>query len=563
MGKTLFWYIFKDLLKIFLLASGGLAGIMSFAGLLRPLSQHSLALKQVAEMLLYFLPAMTNYSWPIAALLATTFVYGRLSADNELTACRAAGVSYWAMMLPAAVLGLLVSGLSLFFLFFVVPESFMKAERVVYSNLAQFISNRIAQTQRIIFDSADQKVTVFAREAHVLEPDPAKPRFQAVSLTDVDIVTYRKDTDRGEPLMPQDFYIARSSIAYIEMPETADGDVMLTARLTSGAKIPRNAGERGSGAIQARISAQDFGPYPLPSPVRETTRFMDFYRLQELRANPAKGKRIAATLKELVRVDQKLAFTDELFAQLTTGDRTIRLAAVDGSYTITAGPKRPENRGGKIVIVSGNAENPGIRFVQDTRIDPYEAQVRQITLEALADPDSQRMFLAIELQDAVVLMGEEKTQRQNLERRIVVPMPASVAGLSQRPFKEYLDTNWLSQDRRDRLRADLARQTNQVESELNSRVSFAFSCLVLVLVGGVIGMLFKSGNFVSAFAISSIPAMVSLVLNVTGQHLADGVPRTLPAGFENPLTLGLQLIWGGNALVMAIGVVLYIKLTRT
>ena len=40
-----------------------------------------------------------------AALFATTVVYGRLSADNELTACRAGGLSHLTVTLPAFILG--------------------------------------------------------------------------------------------------------------------------------------------------------------------------------------------------------------------------------------------------------------------------------------------------------------------------------------------------------------------------------------------------------------------------------------------------------------------------
>jgi lipopolysaccharide export LptBFGC system permease protein LptF len=93
MGRTLFWYVFKDLVKIFLMTSGALAGILSFGGLLRPLTQQGLDAGQVGKILTYFTPAMTTYSFPIAALFAATVVYGRLSADNELTACRAGGLS--------------------------------------------------------------------------------------------------------------------------------------------------------------------------------------------------------------------------------------------------------------------------------------------------------------------------------------------------------------------------------------------------------------------------------------------------------------------------------------
>src|SRR5712671_6117254 len=121
MGRTLFWYIFKDLLKIFFMASGALAGIMSFGGLLRPLTQQGLDAAQVGKMLSYFTFPMMAYSLPVAALFSATMVYGRLSADNELTAARAGGISHLAIAAPAFVLGLVVALLSILMLCFVVP----------------------------------------------------------------------------------------------------------------------------------------------------------------------------------------------------------------------------------------------------------------------------------------------------------------------------------------------------------------------------------------------------------------------------------------------------------
>ena len=50
-GRTLFWYIFKDLMRIFFMASGALAGIMSFGGLLRPLTHQGLDVGQVGKVL--------------------------------------------------------------------------------------------------------------------------------------------------------------------------------------------------------------------------------------------------------------------------------------------------------------------------------------------------------------------------------------------------------------------------------------------------------------------------------------------------------------------------------
>src|SRR5437762_4241526 len=167
MSKTLFWYLLKDLLRIFLLAAGTLAGIMSFGALLRPLTQHGLAMGQVGQILSYFSPAMTTYSLPIAALFATTIVYGRLSADNELTACRASGISNLSMTWPAILLGLLVALVSLLFLSFIVPVFTLKVEKVIYSNIAQLVANKITRTHEISYG----RTSIFAQSAEVEIPD--------------------------------------------------------------------------------------------------------------------------------------------------------------------------------------------------------------------------------------------------------------------------------------------------------------------------------------------------------------------------------------------------------
>jgi len=121
MTKTLFWYIFGSLLKSFLMTTAGLAAMLSFAVLLRPLTENGLDFGQVCRLLLYSLPAVCAYSLPVSALFATTMVYGRFAADGEMTAMRASGISYlsprrFSIALPALVLGLVVavSSLSMF-----------------------------------------------------------------------------------------------------------------------------------------------------------------------------------------------------------------------------------------------------------------------------------------------------------------------------------------------------------------------------------------------------------------------------------------------------------------
>ena len=84
---------------------------------------------------------------------------------------------------------------------------------------------------------------------------------------------------------------------------------------------------------------------------------------------------------------------------------------------------------------------------------------------------------------------------------------------------------------------------NAIVDELHSRASFAVSCLILVIVGSRLGVMFRSGNFLNAFAVSFLPALLSITLVVAGQRTADHVAYNVMDHFHNPLSLGLCLIW--------------------
>jgi lipopolysaccharide export system permease protein len=575
MRKTLFFYIFKDLLKVFLLASGALAGIMSFGGLLRPLTQHNLAIAQVGQMLGYFMPAMTNYSWPVAALFATTFVYGRLSADNELTACRAAGLSYVQILVPAMMLGTIVTMLSAFFLAIVVPRSFLQAEKVVYSNLAQLVASQIDRTQRINLNSPQQSVTLFARTADVLERNEIRPEDQAVELHDVAIVTYANDKAKDQPRMPREFYKADSATAIIQMPRDTDGDVMITTIMINGERIPRAGGDSKQPLVVASVETSSAGPFPLQSPVRETAKFMDIFRLKELRDQPEKSKRIQRSLAELATADQKTAFIKSLAEDLRAGRAVVLSGSENGkpaTYTIEPPQVPPGTRGPNITvspddvlsIAEGTLEKPGIAFRCEGGAVNFNGAAREIVLRASPNDDTKVIYVKVEVRDALLMYREQESKLVSREWNLAVPMPERIARLAGRTVADYFtDQSEAGKARQGRLRADFHRQTNQIESELHARFGFAFSCFALAIVGAAIGMLFKSGNFVSAFAISVGPALLSIVLIVTGQHIAEGVPKDLGKNFHDPLNTGLLVLWLGNVLVGALGIGLLMRLRRT
>ncbi|HUB27961.1 MAG TPA: LptF/LptG family permease [Tepidisphaeraceae bacterium] len=574
MSKTLFWYLFRDLVRIFLLASGVLAGIMSFGGLLRPLTENGLNAEQVGKLLTYLTPAMMAYSLPAAALFATTVIYGRLAADNELTACRAAGISYGVIGLPAVVLGLGVAALSLLLLCFIVPSFSMRVEKVIYSNLANYVVNRIERTHQIrISTGSGHDYTVFADEAKVLPVDPLDPEDQRVQLYGPTVVTYEPAVKGSTLQVPKDFSTSQSATVLIH-PQGADpvsDPLQITIYLVNGAKFPR----RFAGDDQIGFGQAVFGPLALDNPLREDVKFMDIWKLVSLASDPGPSQRVSLAVSEIRRRDEEKTFLLELAADPQhLGVHEMHTAGTPSqTYSIVTDGPPPVLREDELIFTSA----PGKRQVRLTAIDGEQttlaAQAREARVRTRADDRAHVMVTTIELYDLSLSTpemgldsGAAAAERVSWMRTIYVPMDRAVLDLQRTETLRSLnhDPSLLPLDA-SFLRREQVVVNNAVRSELHGRASFAVSCLILVLVGASLGMMFKSGNFLNAFAVSFVPALLCITLVVAGQQTADHVPDIVDPHFlqhNSPLNLGLALIWSGNVIVAALAIALVAKLSR-
>jgi lipopolysaccharide export LptBFGC system permease protein LptF len=581
MSPTLFWYIFKDLLKIFLLAAGVLGGIMSFGGLLRPLTEHGLAAGQVVRILGYFMPAMNTYSLPVAALFATTMVYGRLGADNELTACRAAGVSAVSIALPAFALGLLVSAVSFAFLYFIVPICSLQVERVIYSNIAQLVANQVERTHRIEMKQGSRPLTIFAQQAQVLRPPKDRPNDQVVRLVAPVFVNYERPNrrtaaaaDKRDDFVqpPSDFYIARLATVYITQDEST-GEVSLQAQLDGGAKFPRSYGGGSDPALQVNIEHTRFWSDPMESPVRENTKFMTLARLRELLDAPERSRRVRRLLAEFIRDDQQQAYLRTVASALGAAGGAARFDAGGGEqYLLECGSGGVELREDRLVIGSTSPEaapSSAPRFRQLGKDGGLDVAARQVQLRAAPEPagrsdnSDNRPRLAVEVQlvDALVKSGDVQTPRSEFTRSFTVPMSPDIDAIRHTRVRDYIAGGEATSERQNRLRRDLLKLTNSIISETHARASFSVSCLILVLFGCALGMMFHSGNFLGAFALSVLPAALCILLIITGQHTCENVPWNV-SNFQNPLGFGITMIWAGNAAVAVLAAVLLGNLQR-
>ena len=552
MSFTLFRYVLWDLVKIFLMASGALAGIMSFGALLRPLTQNGLDGSQVLLLLRYFTPAMSTYSLPVAALFATTVVYGRMSADNEITACRASGISFLWMTLPAVALGILVAFASLYLLCFTVPDASMKGEQVLYSNLANLIAHQIEQDHQTGLGD----FTVFAQDAKPIE-NPQSPDEQAVVLRGPLFMTYQ--TPPGMPpyyRVAKEFWSARFATAYIH-ENPVDSSAQLTVALDSGVEFPREF--VGAKTSQAGVEAAHFGPVQIPSPIGQKTKFMSIYELRDLQSDPTQAKQVKSVLNEFVKADQAQAVIRKLMDELNGPAGRCELSSGGELYAIIA-----ENPAMKVVgdslVITGSPASP-LQFHQESNARVrLSAQASTCRISITADTENDQAFVTMDLKDALLDSGENQAPAP-LSRKFTVQLPPDIAACKNRTFDECKTQHSGDVKATEKLLFSMTDLVNHIISEINARAAFVVSCLLLVLVGSSLGMMFRSGNFLTAFAVSVIPAMLSTVLIVTGQHTVESTPVHLLTQANN-IGLGLSIIWSGNVVIGITAFVLLWRLQR-
>lgn len=114
--KTLNWYVTRGFLGAFFMAIAILTFAMTGANLIKALSYLSqgVSFLTFCKFALYILPIVLTFTVPWAVMVAVMLVFGRLSADSEITAMRACGVSILQIVSPIMLITVLLTGVCLY-----------------------------------------------------------------------------------------------------------------------------------------------------------------------------------------------------------------------------------------------------------------------------------------------------------------------------------------------------------------------------------------------------------------------------------------------------------------
>jgi len=139
MRKIINRYIFKEIAFPFIIILFVLTFVLLMGKILQIMDliiNKGVSVFSIAKIIVCLLPSFMLFTIPIALLIAILIAMGRLSADNEITALKNAGVSLAQMYYPVAIASLITFILTILISYFLVPHSNFATKRLLF-NIAQ------------------------------------------------------------------------------------------------------------------------------------------------------------------------------------------------------------------------------------------------------------------------------------------------------------------------------------------------------------------------------------------------------------------------------------------
>ncbi|UCF80693.1 MAG: LptF/LptG family permease [Acidobacteriota bacterium] len=192
--NTLDRYLFKEILGPTCLgfAIYTLAMLLNqFPRLAEIAAKRGVSLWVIAKMLLSSLPSIAVLTVPMAFLVGLLIAFSRMSADSEITALRASGVSYARIFRPAWKLGVLFALVTLVMTLFGMPwgnSALINLRLKVFStNVAKAVEPRIffegIPRFLLYFDHSEPR-DPYVRRVFISQETPGQPMQQSVTFAE-------------------------------------------------------------------------------------------------------------------------------------------------------------------------------------------------------------------------------------------------------------------------------------------------------------------------------------------------------------------------------------------
>jgi len=541
---TLHRYIFRELLRVFLLAVIALTLMLSLGSILQPVQEFGIGPRQVLSLMGYFLPIILTFVLPMAALFACSLVYGRFAGDSELDACRASGISLIRLVYPGLALAIIVAVANLLLSFYVMPVFVQRAEKSLKTDAKKILFRNI-QRRRYYELPPDYRYLIYADQAD-LETDV----LSGVIVTEIknnEIKNIFTAEAAKVSFNPHERFNEVRILAYKSGQMGAESEAgaewgSLTAEL--GSMLSDEIKFKKIDEMR-KIEADLMNFYPIEKLARETYAQIIIELLaQDINAGITKRKTIppesaddAGGFYELLGMPNSVKF---IAGRCSAQDEEVELSGED-----------------KVVVIEYNTDSKEI-----LRTLICEKAILQIEGDKLAPTLTMDIYNARE-------EGSDELIMRYIIRGLIPPPAAEVAANEFKTESGSLKVEKLATDLsqilrlrpskslkylQNRFRGEIRYVLVRIKAEIHTRLVFGAGCVPMILIGIGLGIIKKGGHLLTAFGASCIPAAVLIVCIMSGKNLIKS------PGAES--ITGVAVMWAGLVFLLLLVVVIYRRLLK-
>jgi lipopolysaccharide export LptBFGC system permease protein LptF len=541
---TLHKYIFRELLRVFILAVVALTLMLSLGSILQPVQEFGVGPRQVLSLMGYFLPITLTFVLPMAALFSCSLVYGRFASDSELDACRASGISLIRLVYPGLVLAIIVAIANLLLSFYVMPVFVQRAEQSLKTDAKKILFRNI-QRRRYYELPPDDQYLIYADQADL----------QNDTLSGV-IVTEMKNNEI------KNIYTAEAAKVSFN-PHERFNEVQILAY-----KSGQMGAESEAGAEWGSLTAE------LGSLLSDEIKFKKIDEMRKIEADLMNFYPIAKLARETYAQVIIELLAQDINAGITKRNKTPPENADDagGFYELLGVPNSVKFLAGQCSAQEEELELSGKDevVVKEYNTDSKEILRTLICEKALLHIEGDKLAptLTMDIYNAKEEGSEELTMRYII-RGLIPPRAADVAANefktesgSLRVEKLTSDLSQLSGLRpsgslsslQSSLQRDIRHVLVRIKAELHTRLVFGAGCVPMILIGIGLGIIKKGGHLLTAFGASCIPAAVLIVCIMSGKNLIKN------PGSES--ITGVAVMWAGLVFLLLLVLVIYRHLLK-
>ncbi|MCP5007318.1 MAG: LptF/LptG family permease [Planctomycetes bacterium] len=537
--KILQKYVIKELFRTFFPAFLCFELLM-LLGFSIQLLHKGLGVPSLTHILPYLALYAFPYALPTSLLTATVMTYGKLSANNEITSIRTAGVHLYKIIFPIIFMGILFSLITLYLNSEVLPKS--------YFHVRKFQEKAVKQVLAKHFVSAKKKINVYPYQVIVSNVEHGIYKNIAVFEYSGDFIVNIILAEEGEIFISSEENLA-----------------VLTLRRGEFIK-PVGEGK----ASVPKMGSFEEATFDIPFKQRVRNTSLKYTTLTDILA---KKNEISDSLKDIEVFfqdpEKTIDDTSSEIATVTDKKKEIARNLETARFEIEIAVKNISKQDTilkRTNIDIKNFENYKRIAQNNLKKIKKEQMISSIEDKKVLEQDSLELKSAAELKNKASLIKKTISRGnrriKSAKRKLVIAKRVRNKEIERRdesskiieelnPVKEELDKEYTTLSRKiDSANKQLLNR--ELSLNIHKRLAPSFSCIAFVLIGIPIGIMTKSNNLLISLGISFILILLLYYpLVALGQILAeDSIYPIIPS------------FWGANVFNFILSIVLFTKILR-